>query len=91
MAKIIRGDGNGCVVVSKWLGMFIAFLTLTSIVWGIATSFAMKTDINPVREDVKKLQVKVERLEQNYNDQKVQFARMESKIDLLLETKKAGK
>ena len=89
MSKIIRGDGNGCVVVSKWLGMFIAFLTLSSIIWGIATSFAMKTDINPVREDVKKLQNKVERLEQIYTAQEVQMARLESKIDILIE--KAGK
>jgi len=85
MSKLIRSDGNGCLVVSKYVGMLIAILTLTSIIWGMATSYAMKTDIRPVAADVLQLKIRTERLEQSHSDQKVQLARLESKIDILID------
>jgi hypothetical protein len=87
MTKVMRGDGNGCIIVSKWIAAFIGFLTLASIVWGMATSYSMKTEVVPIAKKVTSLETRLERLERL----EATIARIEGNVQILVNRDKNDK
>jgi hypothetical protein len=87
MTRETESKSNGCFVISKVLGIFIAIFTIIAVVWGASS----KMNVAPVAQCVEKLETRVMVLENNDVDQRILLARMNAKLDFLVEQAKEKK
>jgi len=93
---LIQSNGNGKLEVSKTVGMFIAIITLVSLIWNFESYFLMKTTIEPMQQEICAMKVFYQDFRANYNEHllasaqrdgvvNAQLASVQSKLDLILE------
>lgn len=87
MTRESAENKNGCFLVSKVLAIFIAIFSLIAIVWGASA----RMNVAPVAQCVEKIETRVSVLENNDVDQRILLARMNAKLDFLVDQAQKAK